>query len=496
MINIMRRYRQPLMIVVTVLTIIAFAWLYNDTRFMDQMGADKVGMIYGRKVTFGQAQKIARKYDLCQDLGLMDLLQSLAVRRQDGKENFLWNSYVLQHEAKALGIEPANDEVMAAIQAMPVFQTNGAFDSSKYGMIVQLALAPRGFTPAEMEDLVRDDLRLKKIKTILGATVAPDEAQLRQSFAELTQKTEAAVVRLKLADFQAAVQVTDEDLKKAYEERKAAFNTDELRKVKYAAFILPTTDKPLEGKERAEALGKLAKQAEDFSVAMTEKDAKLDAVAAKLGVKIEVSPEFPRAQPPGELGSSPKIADATFKLTEKEPNSDVLDGDRGYYVLQLAEVKAQRPLTFEEAKNRLTDDLKRERAQEALTLKGTEIRNKIDADLKAGKSFADAAAAAGAKAEDFPAFSRREPQFTAPNSGEVMQTAIEMNVGQLSNFVPGSDGGVIVYVKQRPPVDEEKFKAEKAQIAEGVAEFQKNALFQQWLKLRREAANLQTNVRS
>jgi peptidyl-prolyl cis-trans isomerase D len=495
MVKLIRRFQQPLMLIITVLVIISFAWLYNTNSFMDKGGADKVGTIYGHPVTFAQAQKIGRKFELSQDLGLRELYESLAVRRQDAKENFIWNSYVLQHEAAQLGIEPTADEIVAAIQAMPVFQTNGAYDSAKYNLIVQVALAPRGFTGADMEDLVRDDLRLKRIKALLGATVAPADSEVRAAYAQLNERIEASVVRLKLADFLAAAQVPDEDVKKLFEERKVSLTTDELRKVKFAAFILPTTDKPLEGKERADALGKLAKQAEDFAVDMTAKDAKLDDVAAKYRVKIEETPDFSAAQPPPELGSSPEVAGAAFKLTQKDPNSDILSTDRGYYVLQLAAITPPRPLTFDEAKERLLADLKNERAREALGLKGAEIRTKIEAEIKAGKSFADAAAAAGAKAEKFPAFSRREPQFEPANSGEIMQTAIELNAGQLSGFVPAADGGVIVHVDQRPPVDEEKFKAEKARFVEGVSDFQKNALFQQWLKLRRDAAAVQTTYR-
>ena len=50
-----------------------------------------------------------------------DLLQLLSVSRQDAKENFIWNSIVLKHEAKNLGVEPTDDEVFEAIQSMPIF---------------------------------------------------------------------------------------------------------------------------------------------------------------------------------------------------------------------------------------------------------------------------------------------------------------------------------------------------------------------------------------
>lgn len=483
------------MIAITLLVIVSFTWFYSRNDFLDKAGSGQFATIYGRPVSFTQAQRVGRKFDLCQDLGLYDLLQSLAVRRQDAKENFIWNNMVLRHESTRLGIEPSADEVVAAIQAMPVFQTNGAYDSSKYNMIVQAALAPRGFTPDDMEDLIRDDLRLKKIKMLLGSTVAPSESEARQAFAELNQRIEAMVVRLKLDDFLAATQISDDDTKKLYEERKAGLKSDEMRKVRYVSFILPTTDKPLENKDRVEALAKLSKQAEDFSVAMTEKDAKLMEVAARFGVKVEETPAFAQNQPPTQLGTSAEAARAAFKLTQQDPNSDVIGTDRGYYVLQLANVEPARPLTFEEAKAQLSDSLKRERAQEALNLKATEIRNKIDAEIKAGKSFADAATAAGAKAETFPSFSRQEPQFEAPNAGEVMSTASELNEGQLSPFVPSANGGVIVYVGKRPPIDEAKFQAEKGRVVEGVEEFKKTALFQEWLKLRRTEAQLKVNAR-
>lgn len=489
MVNVLRRFQKPLMIVITVLVIISFVWLYNNTQ-LDKMGADRIGTIYGRDITLSQAQRIGRKFDLCQDLGLIDLLRSLAVRQQDARENFIWNSLVLRHESAELGLEPTADEVVAAIQAMPPFQTNGQDDPARYGMITQVMLAPRGFTGEDLEDLVRDDLRLKKIKTLLGSTVAPTDAEVRAAYAQVNQKTDASIVRFKLADFLAAAQVTDEDAKKLYEERKASLLTEETRKVKYVAFILPTTDKPLEGKDRTEALGQLSKLADDFSVAMTEKDAKFEEVASKLGVEVQESPYFARRAAPPELGASDDAATAAFKVTTTQPNSDVVTTDRGYYVLQLADITAPRPLTFEEAKNRLVDDLKRERANETLNLKAAEVRNKIDAELKAGKSFADAATAAGVKAEKFPTFSLRERQFTEPNSMEVTQAAPELKVGQISPFVPGADGGVIVHVDGRPPIDEASFAKDKADTLEGLENFERTSLFQQWLKQRREAAQL------
>jgi hypothetical protein len=503
MVNLIRRFQQPLMVAITVLVIIAFTWFYSRNDFLDKMGADKVGLIYGRTITMAQAQRVGRKFEICQELAMrnmfqglpVELLQGLAQRQQGAKENFIWNNMVLRHEAERLGLAPSEEEIFNATQALPAFQTNGQYDSGKYSAFIQGTVTPRGFSADDLGELIGDCLRLKKVQTLLGSTAAPTEGELRDTYARFAQKIEASVVKLKLDDFLATAQVPEEDVKKSYEERKGTLKSDELRKVKFVAFILPTTDEPLDGKSRAEALGKLGKQAEDFSIAMTEKDAKLDEAAAKFEAKVEETPEFSRAEPPAALGESGAAVTAAFKLTEKQPNSDVITTDRGYFVLQLAGVTPPRQLTFDESKERLAAELKRDRAQEALNLKATEIRNKIDAELKAGKSFADAVQAAGAKAEKFPTFSRQEPKMEAENSGEIMSTAAELNAGQLSSVVPTPDGAVIVHVDQRPPIDDEKYKTEKTRVASGLEELQKSMLFTEWLKLRRNAAQLQLNLR-
>ena len=119
--------------------------------------------------------------------------------------------------------------------------------------------------------------------------------------------------------------------------------------------------------------------------------------------------DFSQSKPPEELSESSawkftaKVVFDTLKMDQ--PNSDALGSNRGYYVLQLESITPARPLTFEEAKASLTEELKNERAKEALNLKAADIHNKIAADVKAGKSFAEATQAAGVKAEPFPPYS-------------------------------------------------------------------------------------------
>ena len=346
--QLLRRYQQPLLVVFTILIIVSFVGFFDRSGSMDKLGGAHVAKIYGRPVPQAQIARESRKFELARMLGLQELLMSVIGQpksEQEAVDNFAWNSLVLRHESQALGINASDDEVLVAIQSLPAFQTNGAFDKTKYAMIFENALQPRGLGKDQLEDLVRDELRLKKIKSLLGASVAPSPAEIRALYNERNQTTIASVVRLKLADFLAKATAPDEDVAKLFETQKGQLKSEEKRRVKVAAFILPTTDKPLEPKERAEALGKLGRAAEEFSIAMTGPNPDFIALATDAKAKVDETPDFGKSESPAALGASPTVVAGAFKLSKAQPNSDVLTTDRGYYVLQLGGITETRPLS-------------------------------------------------------------------------------------------------------------------------------------------------------
>ncbi|HEX8297483.1 MAG TPA: SurA N-terminal domain-containing protein [Chthoniobacteraceae bacterium] len=511
MVNLIRRFQQPLMILVTILIIIAFAWLYNDTR-LGEVGSDRVGTIYGRTITQTHFSRIGRTFDLARGLQMNDLVKNLAGFPEEMPDmmigmypssdemiqEFVWNSMVLRHEADLLGITSTQAERDEAIKKMPVFQTNGVFDINKLKMFVANALAPRGLTEAVFEELVGDHLTFRKLRALLGSTHAPAPSEVRAMYELQHGKRECYVIRWNQQDFLKDQQLSEEDVKKAFEERKTTLLTEEQRKVKFVAFTVPTTDQPLAGKERVEALGKLSDQAEQFSAAMAEKDAKLEEVAARFKVKVEETPLFTASTPPPAFSAVADVTAAAFKLTKDQPNSDAIQAANGYYLMQLAELVAPREQTFEEAKGKLAETLKEERSKEAMALKTTEARNKILAELKAGKSFEEAATAAGVKAEAFPAFSFSEPPTKERDARDVMQAVSRLEAGELSEFVEteggenATEGGLLVYLAKKLPVEDAKFEQEKGKVAEQVAQFHREGIFRQWLKQRRAASKLQT----
>ena len=106
------------MVLVTFVVIITFVYFYNtNSRGGDRSEADIAGKAYGRTVSGAEFKRMARKFEICQLLQLNDLWSGLGFignpkSRMEMEENYIWNSYVLRHEADELGIVPNADEIV------------------------------------------------------------------------------------------------------------------------------------------------------------------------------------------------------------------------------------------------------------------------------------------------------------------------------------------------------------------------------------------------
>ena len=82
MITILRKNQRVLMLVVAVLTIVAFIWLYNPADTY-QLGRGAVATIYGRKVSQADIERQVKTYQLALAMGQFSLLENLGGMTQD-----------------------------------------------------------------------------------------------------------------------------------------------------------------------------------------------------------------------------------------------------------------------------------------------------------------------------------------------------------------------------------------------------------------------------
>jgi hypothetical protein len=495
--NLFHKYQQPILIAITLVVIATFILFWNGSMASRGVlgGGDKVASIYGQSVNQTDIQRDVHKFQLAAGLGLNELVQSLAgnaENEQQAVENYVWNSYVFDHEADALEVFPTDAEVEEELSRVPGFQSNGQFDPAKLTDFVQSRLPSLGFTDTVIDELVREQVRVRKVTELIGSTVTLSPAEVRNRFTEENEKMELSVIRLNTSDLENGITVTEAEAKQAYDARKDAYRSDEQRKVSIAGFELSAAQKALKGKDRTDALQKLGNDAWAFAQAVVDKTANFADQAKKYGAQLNTSAFFTAAQPDPALANIPALATNAFRLSSDYPSSDVLEGPNGYYVLHLEGSIPSRPLAFEEAQPQVIAQIRKDRAGQMMQTRANDVRNRIQAELKAGKSFSDAAVAAGVAAESIPPFSLVEAsKLDVPDVQPIIQSAVGLGDGQFSEFIPTQAGGLFVYMNGHQPVDKTAASLGEETVKKQFARQKVIEAFIEWLRLRKETARLQ-----
>ncbi|HZE13535.1 MAG TPA: peptidylprolyl isomerase [Chthoniobacterales bacterium] len=506
----MRKHHKWLMIVIAVLAI-PFIFYFNKSD-LSARRHDDLGRIYDRPVTQVEFQRSARLLTLAQMLGLSQLVQDLMMRpmsENDAYINFAFNRLVLDHEAPALGIRPSSAEVVAFVKTLAPFQGSSGFDINKYRAFVQDRLPSLGFTETQLEELVSDQLTLNRLKDLLGAGLHVADSESQEYYNQAYGKLHVAVVRFRDEDFQKNVNISNDDTAKYYEAHKAELKTDEKRTVEFVGFTFSEAEKKLAGKERVDALQKLANRANDFVQAVLEKGAKFADVAAKFNTSVTTTGEFTAATPDPKLPANTQLAQYAFQLKEQEPVSDAIQAPDGFYVVHLLGMTPSRPLTLDEAKPKITDALTKERTKQAIAARAADVARTIREATKVGTPLDKALAQMGLQAERIPPFSILEPPPTpnaspspkpeekkpdAPDLPSIKNAVRELNPGDATDFVSTTTGGLVAVLESRDPGDPAGFTQVKTAFEKNYLQSKRTVVFDEWLRERRRAAGLQEAV--
>lgn len=491
------------MIVIAVLALpFCLYFVKSDTSLIR---SDEFAQMYGHKISLIEARRDARLFGLAQMLGISDLTEALAPASASGSDDqraaaFIINLTVLRHEADRLGIEPSESEIVEAVKNFQGFHSESGFDSAKYDKVEREVLPSFGFTDEQLRELARFELSLKQIKELVGSPVSMPESEAKSNYEQLYGKNFVTIVRVKTADVMKDIKVTDDDIKKYYDAHKEELKTDPKRKVEFVRLTLTEDQKKLKDKERIDALQKLADRANDVSQALLGQGADFHQVAAKFNLPVDTTTEFSSSAPDPKLKADTQLTAAAFRLTQQEPISDPVQAADGFAILHLVSLTEARPLSLDEAKQKITDAIKNEQARNLAMTKGRKAAETLRAGLKAGQPLQfTLEQAGGLKAEKIEPFTLAG-DFEAKNGkqkDESLETMMVKNVagglqpGEVSEFAPGMDGGMIVLVDKREPPDPAKYQEAKAKFQERYLKAAREYVFEEWLRDRQRAAGLQ-----
>jgi hypothetical protein len=495
MIQVLRKNQRVLMLVVAVLTIVAFIFLYNTTQ-LDELATIKNPTIYGKSLTPLAIDRQVKNYQLTLALGQFDLLQKLGGAAQDQDRaltEFVWNLLVLQHQSRELGIEPTDDQVANRIKQIPIFQVTGKFDPLKYGQFVSEQLAPRGFTERQLEDVIRDSLRLEALSKIVEAPAAIGEGEM-QAMARAFQPVTAGFVKFERTKDADKIQVSPEEVDAIYQQNQSALLADETREARCVVFELPA-DSNLEGKEKVDALQKLANAASEVTDSLAQAGSSLEQLATQAGAKIIKLAAFDRTGNPAQEASGlaaetmSDIAPAAFLIPKAGATSDVIQSGDAFYVVEVTTVNPARPLTLDEARPRIEAQLRAQKAEQIFTADATSAANALRAAVTAGKSFVEAAAAQKLKVEEIKNVVAAA-ESTSPENQAIAGSTLLLKEGEISNLEGAPWGAFVAQLQFRAPVDQMAFGARESQIRESLLRNKRDLLFMEWLRVSREAARI------
>ena len=491
------------MIVIAVLALpFCLYFVKSDTSLIRP---DEFAQMYGHKISLIEARREARLFALAQMLGISDLTDTLAPSSAAGAEDqrtgaFIVNLNVLRHEADRLGLEPSESEVVEAVRNFQGFHSETGFDSAKYDKVEREVLPSFGFTDEQLRELASYQLSLKRIKEIVGSAVSMPESEAKSNYEQLYGKNFVTLVRIKTADMMKDVKVTDDDIKKYYETHKSELKTDPKRKVEFVRLGLTDDQKKLKDKERIDALQKLADRANDVSQALLSPGADFHQIAAKFNLPVETTGEFSSSAPDPKLKADTQLNFAAFKLTQQEPISDPVQTSDGFAILHLVSFTEARPLSLDEAKQKITDAIKTEQGRNMMMAKGRQVAETLRNGLKAGQPLQSTLQQAGGlKAEKMEPFTVADDLEAQKGSQKnesldmmmVRNVASGLQPGEVSEFAPGTDGGVIVLMDKRESPDPAKYQEAKAKFEDRYLKTARQYTFDEWLRDRQRAAGLQ-----
>ena len=372
---------------------------------------------------------------------------------------------VLKQRVEEQGYRVSNQRVVDSIKSISAFQVEGQFSKAIYDNL----LATQGLSPARFEAAQRDELEVRDLQegifestfltpaefrryielfnqrreigyglfsvdAFLGKVTIDEAAisthyQSNQARYQTTETVDLEYVELSLADIASSIDVSDDALRKAYDEDRDRFQTTEER---HARHILIAIDKGDEEAARAKAAAVVERlrKGEDFAKVAAE-------VSADAGTKAQG----------GDLGwMTPRDAPFENALFAMQAGaiSDPVRSDFGFHVIKLDEIRPATVRPFEEVRDELAGDLRTQRAEKLFYDRANQL---ADRSFDAYNQLATVASELKLPLKTLANFPRTGDPAAFDNSAPVVQAAFdEQNVdsGRNSSLIELSDDHVLM----------------------------------------------------
>ena len=306
--------------------------------------------------------------------------------------NTLIDRTLLLQLADDLNLAVARSDLDRQITSMPEFQVDGAFNEGLFRSVLTNA----GFSPASFLDDQERNVRLNQVAGAVQDTAVVTDQEVRDASRVLRQSRDIAYLEFTADGFTEGIEISDDEVLRYYDENIHLYLTKENVDLEYVELSLDALAAEQEVAEedliaafeeeeriRAESGQGEERRAAHILLETSETRSEQDAVAmlleiraeiergASFGVKArEVSEDAGSAASDGDLGFAgrgtfvPPFEEALWDL-EVGDISDPVTTQFGVHLITLLEVMQGEPRAFEDERDRLTESIKRDRAEPA-----------------------------------------------------------------------------------------------------------------------------------
>lgn len=443
-----------------------------------------------------------------------------------------WQRLALQRQAKAWGIVATKAEVQQAIAAN-FADANGLFNRDIYDAFVQARLVPSGITVGQFEAYLAEQLVQQKVRMVVVQQAVVSPLEIRQAFSTFMDRYTADYAVVEAAPIDAALAITDDDARAAYDADPSAFDFPERRVATYVTFdpaafadtgqafddaeVEDYYNEHLEEFQRTVAADDGTTSAEDIPfdearddvLAALRRNAALEraenaantfatavlpardgtipvfgAVAQEKGLATSTTLPFAQGDSPVPAAGAVFVAEAFSRdLGAYDAISDAILGTDGlYYILHLDEIQAPRTPAFEEVAAAANIQARAAALEKALAEKAAAARDAVQKALAGGATFASAASAAGLVAVSPDPFTGLEAFQAEDAAVRALSDALgSCNVGELTEpfAVPG--GLAFGLLREREAADEAANASEKDALANIIRQQRAQSAFDDFL---------------
>jgi len=221
-----------------------------------------------------------------------------------------------------------------------------------------------------------------------------------------------------------------------------------------------------------------------------------EALTQEAGYTVKTTDLFAKSTPAKnfnqriESNNIGNLADAAFLLPptgdSDEKMSDPHKTSDGWYIIRLDKVQESQPLSYEDAKIRVTVDLKKKIAREMMIEDAKALREKLIAAIKEGKTFEDAAKEAEQKVEKKDNLVAKLSYQGRSFGDDAFEPAKTTNPGEIAELelVPSEespDQALIIFVEKREVLKDEQYNTQLDNTFNNLSYHSRLVAFDNWL---------------